>query len=314
MIDARDRGVFVRVVADESVKNDDRTQVLIDALGSDTTGDSFVIFRSGLGKGIQHTKLFFGEDENGNGKVVVGSSNLAPDSIGPGDPSNGYQVSYNLDLVTDKPEIRTAAKEYVEDLIQHPTDLPATPDATSADGEMSISFLPVETIADSPITKFLDQAECKPVVDESDKPTTVDVVMYDAAAGASHNIQQLADLADDGCEVRVVINGKADEYFGERARVAAHLRKAGAHAVHVVEDFPELHFFVHGKFVVVNGGGGKQPKAAQIGSQNLTGGSATRNLEGMVTTFVPKDVDAATASFKEMWTALQKAAQTTPSR
>lgn len=291
LIDAHERGVAVRIVADDRLADDAVSRNLREALGSDTEAESFIHFCDhscfNPGEGVQHAKIIvFGD----SGRTVLGSTNLSSDNL---------FNSSGVDLVTDDPNLGSASLDYMWDLV-HPASRTATPGDASQDGKRTVSFSPYPNQEDDPIRTLLNRTECS----LSGEKTTVDIIVYDMTWGVRPVIERIAKLAKNGCDVRLVINGiKKDPFHHERIEIATYLGQAGVQAIHVASDKPKLGFIVHEKLVVVSdpAGGGKRKGAVLLGSQNATRGAVITNSESMVRSTDPEDVTAAAAHARALF-------------
>ena len=293
LIEAHERGVAVRIVADNRLADDAVSRSLQEHLGSDTGAESFILFCDhscfNPGKGVQHAKIMvFG----GTGKTVFGSTNLSPDNL---------FKSSGVDLVTNDPNLRRSSIDYLRDLV-HPASKIATPGAASQDGERAISFSPYPSENYDPIRRLLNRTECKP----GGEKTTVDIAMYDITWGVRPVVERIAELAKSGCAVRVIINGnREDPFHQERIEIAAYLRKAGVQAIHLADEKPQFPFIVHDKLVVVSdpSGHGKRKGTVLFGSQNATRGAVVKNGESMVRSTNEDDVTEVAAHARALFKA-----------
>lgn len=291
LIDAHERGVAVRIVADDKLLADPVSRSLQKTLGSDTGAESFIHLCDhscfNPGKGVQHAKIIMFGD---SGRTVLGSTNLSSDNL---------FNSSGVDLVTDDPNLGSASLDYMWDLV-HPASRTATPGDASQDGKRTVGFSPYPSQDDDPIRRLLNRTECS----LSGEKTTVDIVFYDMTWGVRPVIERIAKLAKNGCDVRVVINGiKKDPFHHERIEIATYLGQAGAQAIHVASDKPKLGFIVHDKLVVVSdpSGDGKRKGTVLLGSQNATRGAVITNSESMVRSTDPEDVTKAAAHARALF-------------
>lgn len=286
LLRAHQRGVDVQIVMDDNKADNRIVRTLQQQLGSDTSEGSFINLCDASclnpGKGVQHAKVIAFSH---NHQTVVGSTNLSGDNL--------YETS-GIDYATSDSAVYDTSVAFVDSL-NHPASSTTTPSTVS--GPLSISFSPYSDPRDEPIGELLDQVKCQPV-DGQGENTQIDIAMYDITWGRRKTINRLAALASSGCDLRMIINGKDDQFQAERANIAKFLAGKGASMIYPPKDG----LMVHDKLVLVAGNiDGRYQQVTTLGSQNLTGNALKTNTEATLQSHKPEDYQQALNHFNQLY-------------
>ncbi|MEO3756302.1 phospholipase D-like domain-containing protein [Streptomyces sp. B6B3] len=292
LLDAHRRGVNVRVVMDGYQIDNPASQAMLAALGEDRSARSWVHVCSHMspegnttscqGTKGQHNKFYLFSETGGRRDVVVQASNNLTDV-------NSTTYWNNAVVLPGNGRLFDAYRTYFADLVaevQNP-DYYRTVTTGMAGGKVTAHFFPSAVV--DPVVERLEGVGCR-----SGGRTRVDIGMSEWDAERREIAESLAELAADGCRVRVVHGPVAEE-------ISAVLDEAGVERR--LLDGSTAAGRVHSKFTVVTGatGGGPGHGFVLTGSHNFNATSLHRNDEALVDVAVPEVVDAYEDNFERLW-------------
>jgi hypothetical protein len=273
LLAARDRGVDVQVVLDGWQVANPASVALIEGLGQDRAAGSWVHVcghlspegntSSCMGDKGQHNKFYLFSETGGEKDVVVQSSANFTDV-------NSRTYWNNAATIVGNHQLYDAYDAYFEDLAAEVQDLDyyrAVPTAGPG-GPVTAHFFPsAET---DPVLDRLQELGCK-----ANGSTEIRVGMSEWDTSRIGIADRLAEMADDGCAVRVVHGPMDDDVRATFDAAGIELRALDSGA---------LPGRIHSKYLVVEGATGTRSggQLVMTGSHNYNRTSLHRNDETLL--------------------------------
>jgi phosphatidylserine/phosphatidylglycerophosphate/cardiolipin synthase-like enzyme len=300
LLAAHERGVNVQMVVDGWQADDRAVQMLIEQLGFDRSGRSWLHACTGLspegttsaciGSKGMHNKFFLFSETGGARRVVVQSSANFTDLSAATHWNNALTLVGNDDLYQ-------AYTSYFDDLSaeRRNEDYYRVVQTAMAPGSVVAHFFP-RAGGDSSTDTILELLA--PV--EGGKHTEIRVGMSEWDAYRIGIAQRLCELADSGASVRVV-RGVMDD------AVSGVLRSAPRVEMRALDDVRRPPGRIHSKYMLI---GGKYADIADArivitGSHNYTQTSLRRNDETLLRFDLPPIYEQYLSNFSAMWRVAQ---------
>ncbi|OQO89576.1 hypothetical protein B1813_21890 [Saccharomonospora piscinae] len=275
LVAAHRRGVDVRIVLDGWQVDNPAVDALRAEIGTDPARDSWLHVcgnrspegntSSCIGTKGQHNKFYLFSRTGGRSDVVVQSSANFTDL-------NSATYWNNATTLVGNSRLYEAYGSYFADLAaeQQDADYDRTVTTGMPGGMVRAHFFPRAT--GDPIVEYLSGVGCS-------EDTTIRIGMSEWDSYRIGIAERIAQLADRGCEVRIVGGVLDDE-------VAALLTGHENIAVRTLADADELPGRVHSKYLLVEGevDGDTDARWVLTGSPNFNHTSLRRNDEAMIRT------------------------------
>ncbi|WP_182349464.1 phospholipase D-like domain-containing protein [Tomitella gaofuii] len=294
LIAAHQRGVNIQMVLDGWQDDKPPAQRILRALGSDKSAPSWLHVCSNvspegntsscLGTKGHHNKFALFSETGGQRNVVMQSSSNLTDLNSTTYWNNAVVLSGNEELyrVYDRyfgevsSETRTDAT-----LGTFHTEMPG--------GPVDVYFSPVPE--GDPVLDQVEQLTCG-------NQTSIGIAMSDIDDTRTEILEQLVELSQQGCDIRLV-------HSGLEAGGKAVLATAPDIDVRVLDD-KELPGTVHSKYMVVDHGDASEiPGWVMTGSQNWVHTSLRRNDEATLTMYQPAMIEAYRDNFERVFSVAQ---------
>lgn len=296
LLAARDRGVDVQVVLDGWQVDKPASARLLEELGQDTTASSWVHVcghvspegstTSCQGTKGQHNKFYLFSQTGGQENVVVQSSANFTDL-------NSETYWNNAVTITGNDQLYAAYDEYFEDLVAEVQDADYYRSVRTAGGPagpVTAHFFP--SADNDPVLDRLEELGCK-----AGGRTEIRVGMSEWDTSRLGVAERLAEMAADGCTVRVVHGPMDDAVEQTFTQAGIELRELASGS--------SLPGRIHSKYLVVEGATGTASGGQLVltGSHNYTHTSLHRNDETLLELRSRRIYEEYEANFETMWTA-----------
>ncbi|CAM2822278.1 phospholipase D-like domain-containing protein [Saccharomonospora xinjiangensis] len=294
LVKAHRRGVDVQVVLDGWQDDNAAVDALRAQIGTDKARDSWLHVcgnlspegntSSCLGTKGQHNKFYLFSRTGGRSNVVVQSSANFTDL-------NSSTYWNNATTLVGNRRLHDAYASYFADLAAQRQDADYYRTVTTGmrGGSVTAHFFP--RAQGDPIEEFLDGVACG-------DGTTIRIGMSEWDNYRIGIAERLVELAEQGCEIRIVRGLMDDD-------VSALLAGHEGIAMRTLGTAKELPGRIHSKYLIVEGeiDGDAGARRVLTGSPNFNHTSLRRNDEAMISTNLRPIYDAYEDNFEQMYAA-----------
>lgn len=274
MIAAKQRGVRIQVLVNRHAWNTKQVKRLRKALGTKRSRAAWVSKRP---RNWSHSKFL---------AIEVGEVSVVSSQNG---TKSGIWQQQNDAVVTSGDSALYQALVRQFELMSAGETKPSVLGRQVTSGSTTLRFYPAPDHARNPVSGLLNDITCQ--VDG--RRTKVWGIMWIWTAAGKPVAKKLADLAKQGCDVRMIVSPKQTRKSIQKA-----LLKGGV-SVRV----PKGSKWPHSKYFVVDGhdADGAPLKVVYAGSPNLTGTALNSNDEVGLTSTSAATVAAYQANHKSLW-------------